>query len=430
MPTCHDCRTTKGVQFALSDLFLCRNCDKKRHEALFPKQKPGASKSNSANTEPDGIGVRLRSSQPSGEENAIIEASEPTTAGEDELAQKKVCQEVVVNEVLCFLFNKMDTINHDLLLKVCMDFYESSKIEAAKMLLFSFEAAKSVTRCVKRQGPSRDKCNVDDILRIFHSANLDDLPVFTAANLSRLPPADAENIDFSLLFKEFQSMRKEMMIMKNQLHTISSSGSNASTPSPEEKAAAPCSLTQGNANHELSITKKAPAKPEQQKLFVDLPPLKNQEAGKLSNTDKAIEYGSSSATYATKCSMPIPVSEDSTSVEPEDGFTPVLRRKKRKPLIGTSNKTSSIKATSHRKLLTVFVSRLEPNTCEDDIKNYVRNNLKLETSQIEKLKTKFNTYASFAVKVYVTNPSVIFDTDSWPEGVYVRKFYSKTSEGA
>ena len=44
---------------------------------------------------------------------------------------------VICNELLCYLYKKMDGIAHDILVKVCIDFYEPSAIDAAKTILFS-----------------------------------------------------------------------------------------------------------------------------------------------------------------------------------------------------------------------------------------------------------------------------------------------------
>ena len=44
------------------------------------------------------------------------------------------------NELLCYVFNKMDLVVHDSLVKVCTDVYETKAIEMAKRILDSCDA--------------------------------------------------------------------------------------------------------------------------------------------------------------------------------------------------------------------------------------------------------------------------------------------------
>ena len=119
------------------------------------------------------------------------------------------------NELLCYVANKMDLVVHDSLIKLCTDFYETKVIECAKQVLFDCPAvAECGVRHQRRQGPSKDKNNMEDILLVFHRCS--DLPEFVAGDLSRLPPLDMNNIDFAHLLHEFQGMRTEMANMREE----------------------------------------------------------------------------------------------------------------------------------------------------------------------------------------------------------------------
>ena len=66
-----------------------------------------------------------------------------------------------------------------------------------------------------------------------------------------------------------------------------------------------------------------------------------------------------------------------------------------------------------------------PTNCNDDA------SLELANVKCEKLKTKFDSYASFSVILRVDESSkqdvidLLMSGDSWPEGVLIRKFYMK-----
>ena len=69
-----------------------------------------------------------------------------------------------VNELLCFVSNKMDVMTQDLLVKLCTDFYGKGVIENAKKLVFakckSLNLDITLPRFVKRQGHKKKQSDV------------------------------------------------------------------------------------------------------------------------------------------------------------------------------------------------------------------------------------------------------------------------------
>ena len=64
-----------------------------------------------------------------------------------ELSQQLMWSEIgvpsnplVCNGILCYLYCKMDVMVHDTLVKLCTDHFESKCIEAARQLLYSYDA--------------------------------------------------------------------------------------------------------------------------------------------------------------------------------------------------------------------------------------------------------------------------------------------------
>ncbi|GBO17722.1 hypothetical protein AVEN_26899-1, partial [Araneus ventricosus] len=61
----------------------------------------------------------------------------------------------------------------------------------------------------------------------------------------------------------------------------------------------------------------------------------------------------------------------------------------------------------------IFLSRLGPSTTVNDITNYL-SSLKLQYLQCNRLKTKFQSYASFHIEVYECDLQLLLDASFWP----------------
>jgi hypothetical protein len=78
----------------------------------------------------------------------------------------------------------------------------------------------------------------------------------------------------------------------------------------------------------------------------------------------------------------------------------------------------------------IFMSRFCPETTTDDVISLTNNVLtNCADVKVEKLKTRFDTYASFNVEICVTRSNFddlianIYSAETWPEGILVRRFY-------
>ena len=70
----------------------------------------------------------------------------------------------------------------------------------------------------------------------------------------------------------------------------------------------------------------------------------------------------------------------------------------------------------------MFVSRLDPNTTVNVIKNHLYEH-SIVVSNVEALDTKHPSYSSFKITIPSNKFRIFRSTQVWPEGVYVRKFY-------
>ena len=132
-------------------------------------------------------------------------------------SQKKDTPEVVQNELLCFMQNKMDIFTQNMLVKSIVNFYTDSEIKEAKDMLFDKYGNKvspSLKNC-QRTGNGKSEKNVLDIYALLGRISLDICPVYVAANLAKLPPLDPDNYDAMALSQQVNEVRKGMSEFNN-----------------------------------------------------------------------------------------------------------------------------------------------------------------------------------------------------------------------
>ena len=121
---------------------------------------------------------------------------------------------VVVNELLCFVTNKIDVMTQDVLVKLCADFYDCNSIVTAKKLLYEkiqdLNIAITLPRYAKRKGLNRNKSDILDIIRLCHEVG-SSVPVFVARDLSSLPAVSANSFDVALLVRDIEAMKLQLL---------------------------------------------------------------------------------------------------------------------------------------------------------------------------------------------------------------------------
>ncbi len=122
---------------------------------------------------------------------------------------------VVINELLCFLSNKTDSMPADLVRKLIFDFYDEKEIEAAKGYLFDLQAPTNSQRLIKRKGPNRKNADIQDMQQILLSLDVAEVPCFVARDLSQLPPLSQDHFDLSSVLKDFQELKSDIEAVKD-----------------------------------------------------------------------------------------------------------------------------------------------------------------------------------------------------------------------
>ena len=129
-------------------------------------------------------------------------------------------QNVVVNELLCFLSNKVRSMTYESLMKLCMDFYDEETVIAAKTILLEHVVIPEADDKRKRRiGPNKKVTSMKDILSVFLELTLDDVPLFVANNLRNLPPLSMDNFDMSRVIHDMEIIKLQMKVLQEAQET-------------------------------------------------------------------------------------------------------------------------------------------------------------------------------------------------------------------
>ena len=133
-------------------------------------------------------------------------AEDVVTAGRDQATEPALNtpvnvlrENLVVNELLCFVSNKLDILVHDILVKICADHYDKHSIEYAKKLLHEHCVSANVIdlpRYIIRKGQNKKTADMTDILALFHEMGTH-IPTFVASDLSKLPPVSVDYVQYA-----------------------------------------------------------------------------------------------------------------------------------------------------------------------------------------------------------------------------------------
>ena len=103
-----------------------------------------------------------------------------------------------VNELLCYIQNKMDTVPFDALAKLTHDLYASDEIKQAKVLLFQLVSRPGhrFSQCI---GPNKSLEDVQNMLKLLLSSKLSEVPIFLVLDITRLLPMPSDCQDIFIL---------------------------------------------------------------------------------------------------------------------------------------------------------------------------------------------------------------------------------------
>ena len=126
----------------------------------------------------------------------------------------------IIDELLCFMVNKMDMIDADSLVRLCVDTYSQEQIEESKERVFGYlHSDADETKFVKRRNvktseTKREK-DVRDIFQLLQEKGAAELPTFVAYDLGNLPPISFVHIDATAFMSRLERVQTKVDAMNN-----------------------------------------------------------------------------------------------------------------------------------------------------------------------------------------------------------------------
>ena len=84
---------------------------------------------------------------------------------------------------------------------------------------------------------------------------------------------------------------------------------------------------------------------------------------------------------------------------------------------------SSMKAV--KRTADVFLGRVEKSMKVEEIVQYIKDNFEIEVENIEALKIRTDKFNAFKITVLSTDRERLFNSELWPEGMVVNKYYNR-----
>ena len=418
------------------DTFCCPKCVKTRSSRADDQITTRAmGKATTTKTSTTANADDIVMSSGSGVNNVITNGN---GSGEGDGESVKNGDGVVIDELMCFLTNKIKLLPPATIIQLCVSTFNEAEIEASKRVFFDLCAGNDNIRYQKRRGERKSALNIEDMIKLLNEKGTD-VPTFVALDLSKLPPITFDSLDVSMLLNEMKKTQNDIEMlretMKSQVHInndIQKSMENIDTrvATLEKKKVnnvASCSsqpaVTTSKQTEKSENKTVPPAAPSQPAVTTS----KQAEKSENKTVPPAAPSQKFGGNYAAAVNNG-PGKNDTDTVQ-EDKWQIVS--KKKKPVFALQNAkpnhgvTGSMKGTTlptikkRLRLANVFATRFHPEVSESMLKEYINEKLSQDVT-VEKVKTKFSTYASFHIKCECADPSVFMNPTVWPENAYVR----------
>ena len=381
-------------------------------------------------------------------------------------------RECVISEILCYFQGKMNTMEHDFIVKAVTTYYSESDIGIAKKLLFD----KCCDTKIRYRTYHNDKAMHDcqDIINKMNEVG-EGSPMFVAADVNNLPLATVDAFDLN-------SMSKKLSTLLNLETDVKAAFASLSCLQNDflemfNKCSGIGSMKTDIAAIQLKLSEQSKADvpeagapevdtPEVDTPEVDTPEVASSEADitqaqinfdKDSDTNSSTDAGNSSYDgddeYYTE--FPKMLSNQMDARIPpkkwltDGGFQFVKDKSAHKPALAVkstprvfvnsgrrtldSRKYSlkSVKPMSHDSIgdsskFDVFVSRLDPATKPRDVAQYLKH-VHGKQFKVTQVRNKYPGYVSFKVNAQSRKlMSALLNKDNWDAGVFVKEFNTKS----
>lgn len=125
---------------------------------------------------------------------------------------------VVINEVLAFICNKIDVMDEESISRICISAFSEYEVKNAKDLLY--ESISTTRRKKTRKRDGKTLREIDDIICLLKETDPEEIPIFVARDLQKLPPVLFDHVDVTRLLKDLLKMQGDIKQIKEQYVTV------------------------------------------------------------------------------------------------------------------------------------------------------------------------------------------------------------------
>ena len=347
---------------------------------------------------------------------------------------------VIVNELLCFICNKMDVMPADLVIKLVSSFYDEKQIESAKRSLFELIPHPSL-RFISRKGDKKNLNNVQDMLGLLLQTKTERIPAFVAMDLANLPPLSEDHFDVSKLFREIQALRLDVNNLKDSKVMPAASGkacgvSQHVQTEPRDVTEAPNLSQESDSTdtvvvHESDESEQIPSGQGEPSRITDSE-ITTDEDDLSALIDSQFADAVRHNINSQPRNVPNRVNRHGNPNPRQQQRYPVTRpRHGQSSVMGSAVDIKGLRAVSRYQYSKpnvpgVFLSRLHPRTSEEDIARHIREKTGLRL-KVQRLRTKYRHYSSFHVAIEKSLMARLFVSKMWPRDTLVKEYEFKNN---
>ena len=354
----------------------------------------------------------------------------------------------VVNNLLCYLQNKVDSSPFNVIVKITSDFYATEEIKEAKELLFKLITIPNFRkrRCI---GPNKDRDDVSDMLKMLLCADLSDMPIFLALDINRLPPINGDSLDMSSILHKIEGMQTSIDLLSGSQNDltdlVNSQMRNPTPPCDGEQSDSPLddySQTEtledepnpSKRTYRDALQQEKPV-PATNQTYADAP-VDSLVSGGMDRPDhvpvisrvitNSMYYNTSSNSqsgYQKKGRFSHGTEKRNNQMPQHSSQRDLVIGRGSAPGLQAARRQQGRPSQPNRVCSGVFVTNLSANTSALQVERY----LKRETSynvQVEKLDTRYNTYSSFYIRCKDPLRRQLLCPDVWPQDVKAKLYFS------
>jgi hypothetical protein len=368
--------------------------------------------------------------------------------------------EPVINELLCFVSNRVDNTGQDVIVKICCDFYSKAEIEQAKNLLYDLcnERLTEINesrRLITRKGNNKAQADMKDLMDWVLDLGTE-IPCFAAVNLSKLPSMGMQHLNLAALVADVAAIKTEMASLRGSQAGSSSTetASNLSEPRllqfkdddirPTTSGGTPTLSNSENVQNDgnsdatalKTVASEAPPAVETAQANTALPILQEErvepvlpsveEPAASTNMQEPRSYAELTAAAAynvPRCDVrqrQAPPQRHQTGRPQQHG------RIRDAGIEGSGSGFGSLQAArrSQPRDLTggLFITQLRPGTHFADVRNHVFRHTGMRLKCLAVRSRNEHYYSSFRIPCNPQELNRLLNPSLWPKDCFVKKF--------